>query len=151
MLPRSLLLPIVTLALATSLMAQSEIPPISGGPPPHFPGGAFTRILHAVPPTPNPAGVSVNILIHHADNQPAYAVDFVASDRLPAAATVTGFQIHSSVAGGSGPVVLDSGISAANPQMIQPGGSIAAQVSGALTNAVAAVLADLESNPSTYY
>ncbi len=137
MLPRSLSLPLATLALATSLLAQSEILPIGGGPPPHFPGGALTRILHAVPPSPNPAGVSVNILIHRADSQPAYAVDFVASYSLHSTFTITGIQIHRSVAGGNGPVVLDFGLGA--------------QVSGTLTNAMAAVLADIEANPSAYY
>ena len=160
MFQRSLLLLVAVAALDLALLAQSEIPPISGAPPPRFPGGVSTAIFHTVlnpaNEVPTIGGVTatapVTIRIHRALGQGAYAVDFVADYRFPGPVTITGFHIHQGAAGTNGPVVLDSGISAASPQVSQTGwGSIEIQISGAATHDLAALLTDIAANPGSYY
>jgi uncharacterized protein (TIGR03437 family) len=122
-----------TIPFRAILSSANEVPPVSLNAT-----GAATVWLH---------------VIRDAQGRVTSAsVDFNVSFTLPAANNVVGLHIHPGAAGVNGPVVIDTGIRAAEPVEVGTTGRIQrqAQVSATTTAALEAVNGIL-SNPAGYY
>jgi uncharacterized protein (TIGR03437 family) len=147
-------------AFPALLLAQSDILPGSSGPAPCPPGGAATTLFRSVLSpsnvTPPVAGLNasapVTIGIHQAAGQGRYAVDFLVDYNFGGPVTIVGLQIRSGVAGQSGAIVVDSGISAAAPVQSQTGsGTLQMQAAGLVSASISATLGQIASAPGQYY
>ncbi len=136
---------------ATVLLAQSDILPGSSGQG-MCPGEGAPAVLlqSALAGLNTSAGVAIRI--HRSNNPDRYAVDFVADYSFGGPVTITAFQVRSGVAGQSGAIVLDSGISSAAPVQSPTGsGTIQMQTAGLASANISAALDQVVNNPGQYY